>query len=364
MHSVSVKLSFGSGALGDMLPQKNAQQVKAAGTPGLNLQILRLEGHLMPGFSGAPVLDRSGKVVAIGDGGLENGAVGVSWAIPIEQIAILERSSERVSESVVKARELFAAELDTKAAEWATLPQEEYKAVLDRETLRCGSMTFTKIRTAYVAELLDSADDPESVEIFRKLRYASVQISTISPQSPAFDIYAHFETGATFVVPTGIHLRSVGGDCVATNYDYGLHVRVSGEWPANASTAAQSFRKRTLPEGRPYLWRWDPRSRIFEPPIRFDRLKVVREFWNGSEPEQTRIVGAGFSAKALEVLLARNNSFLGVFVMATNPELFDLNRGLFCVDNFRAPGCPELIDNSIEYYALLLAGFLSTFPIG
>jgi S1-C subfamily serine protease len=57
---------------------------------------VRLDGHFLPGLSGAPIFDVSGKVVAIGSGGLKSGAASVSWAVPALHLEALLLSQERL----------------------------------------------------------------------------------------------------------------------------------------------------------------------------------------------------------------------------------------------------------------------------
>jgi hypothetical protein len=46
------------------------------------------------GFSGAPIVDFSGKLIGVADGGLENGAADISWCIHSIHIPLLETSTE------------------------------------------------------------------------------------------------------------------------------------------------------------------------------------------------------------------------------------------------------------------------------
>ena len=61
------------------------------GFPHLNQEVLHLEGDLLPGDSGAPILNEKGHVVAIGNGGLKRGQVGLGWAIPAAQLDAFTR---------------------------------------------------------------------------------------------------------------------------------------------------------------------------------------------------------------------------------------------------------------------------------
>ena len=41
---------------------------------------------MQPGHSGAPIIDREGRVLAIGNGGLKSGTIGQGWAIPVAKL--------------------------------------------------------------------------------------------------------------------------------------------------------------------------------------------------------------------------------------------------------------------------------------
>ena len=51
-------------------------------SPSMKKDVLSIEGHLLPGHSGAPILNGKNEVVGVADGGLKGGSVGISWAIP------------------------------------------------------------------------------------------------------------------------------------------------------------------------------------------------------------------------------------------------------------------------------------------
>jgi S1-C subfamily serine protease len=79
--------------------------------PGIN--IYYIEGNLVPGHSGAPLLDLAGKVVGIVNGGIKGGAAGISWAIPVTNISFV--MAKDVSAAITKLKnegseDLFATE--------------------------------------------------------------------------------------------------------------------------------------------------------------------------------------------------------------------------------------------------------------
>lgn len=50
-------------------------------SPQFNIPVLNLQAQLLPGHSGAPLLDQQGQVIGVGNGGLRGGTVNRSWAI-------------------------------------------------------------------------------------------------------------------------------------------------------------------------------------------------------------------------------------------------------------------------------------------
>lgn len=70
-------------SLDDVIPdaEEPADFIKRK-SPSLEITVLNVQAQLLPGHSGAPILDSKNQVVAIGNGGLRSGTVGRSWAIP------------------------------------------------------------------------------------------------------------------------------------------------------------------------------------------------------------------------------------------------------------------------------------------
>lgn len=67
MSSTLLRLRYGGKRLRDIVPRSVAQALSNVGSPSLDLEITNIEGHLVPGLSGAPIFSPSGKVVAVAD---------------------------------------------------------------------------------------------------------------------------------------------------------------------------------------------------------------------------------------------------------------------------------------------------------
>ena len=72
--------------LGEILPANLERIFVARKSPSLNSQVLYVEGQMIPGHSGSPLLDEHNFVHGVIIGGVEKGSAGITWAIPISQI--------------------------------------------------------------------------------------------------------------------------------------------------------------------------------------------------------------------------------------------------------------------------------------
>lgn len=71
-------------------------------SPSTQALVLHLDGNLLPGHSGAPVLSSDYSLIAVGDGGLEEGKVGWSWAIPFHDVQLKAIDEPEVKELLAK----------------------------------------------------------------------------------------------------------------------------------------------------------------------------------------------------------------------------------------------------------------------
>ena len=72
--------------LGVLLPVVYHHSIKEQiGFPNLEAHVISLDKALAPGDSGAPVFDRDGYVIGIGNGGIPNTGSYISWAMPIQE---------------------------------------------------------------------------------------------------------------------------------------------------------------------------------------------------------------------------------------------------------------------------------------
>jgi hypothetical protein len=72
--------------LKDLVPAMPLSILKERRSPNHLINVLNLQGNLLPGHSGAPIVDSRSRLVAVANGGLKEGFAGISWAVPYNDI--------------------------------------------------------------------------------------------------------------------------------------------------------------------------------------------------------------------------------------------------------------------------------------
>jgi hypothetical protein len=185
----------GGGTLDEMLGEKDKEAIQTLGFPDTTLELLNLEANPAPGFSGSPVLDTDGNVVGIIDGGIEQGAGAVSWAIPVAEVATLMQQPDYVpdqsSDNTQQTSLLYGADLRTTSG----------------DAISVNGFSFVHRRTRSLQEMEGSTEDPRGLQQILTL----VGMNGIETDDMKFDIYEEQMTGACIVVPEGMKLADTGG---------------------------------------------------------------------------------------------------------------------------------------------------------
>ncbi len=71
----------------DLVPDALLRALNKRRSQALDIHVLNINGNLLPGHSGAPLLNGDGQVVGVGNGGIDLGRVGWGWAIPWQDIS-------------------------------------------------------------------------------------------------------------------------------------------------------------------------------------------------------------------------------------------------------------------------------------
>lgn len=96
----------GTTQLINLVPDNLVKPLYDRKSPDLGIQVLSIEGHLLPGHSGAPIFNQDNRLIGVGNGGLDSGRVGISWAIPWREIdwePVSDQISDDISPEIVEA---------------------------------------------------------------------------------------------------------------------------------------------------------------------------------------------------------------------------------------------------------------------
>jgi len=341
MSSTSLQLRYGGHTLRSIVPESVAQAL-SGGSPSLDLEIDSIEGHLLPGHSGAPIFNEQRKLVAIADGGLENGAAALSWGIPAHFLDELANSSEHPETTVAAAAQshavLFSAETEARNLGETT----------------CSGTTLTKLRSATFAQIYKSVDDPAGL-------LQTIQTIKADPSNITFDVYQHLTSGATFVLPTGTELKpATNGDCVALlpSGKIKLHIQIGIlSSPMEVQARSLAF-ERALVDGNTQGWVPDQQWTNLVPLTRFDGLLVRRRAY-----DHVKMFPMYKDKYLFEVLAMRNNVFIGSALMGQSTPQW-LQKITACNAAPTVPECADVRQYAVDFVSAMLGIQLTTFPVG
>ena len=343
MNSTTLSLRFGGSKLQDIVPPAVRESLEQNGSPDVQLEITNIEGHLLPGLSGAPILNSTGDVVAVGDGGLENGTVGISWGIPARMLPKLASSSDQASGSGTHPHNtaLFAAETEAVAM----------------GTVSCSGFVLTKVRTVSFNQLSATTDDPLGLQQL-------VSYFGVNPAAFSFDVYQQLESGATVTVPAGAILQPGGDGCDASIHggDFVVHVSL-----ASVNSLQEADMKATQLEqaaaGGPQGWMVDPQFTYLTPVQRFDGLVVRRRAYMHMNPA-LMYTGSPQDKYFFETMAARRSMLIDASAINNIANAQNRQRAMMCRMNSMLPNCGAENQRTDDWVRSVIAVHLSTFPVG
>jgi len=307
--------------LSDLLEQRFRQQIQSSGALSLATAILRLDGNLVNGLSGAPVIGPDGAVVAIGSGGLQDGAGGIVWAVrasylpsllqqqPINSVAALARSTA------------------------LTFADQAPQAVL--RTQQCGSFKLSLARTVALSELADTSDDPRGLAQL----LATIGSSLSRSDADRFDVWVDIQSGAAIPLPAGTQLQQGPVGCVASVFpNIGFNIVTirsdaatpSGQGAQMASVMLENTINMTFPGLTP-----DPSFTYTAPLVRRDGFIATRKAAGRSFSEPT---GRNQADYVFLTHMTRGDTYVAVAAFRT--VVMDSAQLQYCQTNFSAQGCP------------------------
>jgi len=335
--NTGVKVRFGGNQLRTILPPKVLRQI--TDYPSTSIEILNLEGNLVPGLSGAPIIDNEGRVVGIVDGGLEEGAIGISWGIPASQLQRLAQSTVSKVPGAPRVAELFAADLQA-----GVEPTQTF-----------GRFGLTKVRSRTYQQLTATADDQLGLTQLTRFFQA------FNPNSFRYDVYQDAASGATVVVPEGARLASQGSFIVVSTGERRMSMKIQIKAlasPVESQMQALAFEQQLVAYGGNAVAALDPAWSYLQPMTRFgvtiNRKAILRSVYQGGVPLPDKYY--------FETLASNGRSLLGVAAVNNDASVATFNLEAACAQGL-ADGRCAAVQRSRRIWAQMVLGVqFSSFP--
>jgi hypothetical protein len=187
--------------------------------PQLNAKILRVSSTIQPGHSGAPIINNTGKVIGIADGGLRAGTARLNWAFPASlYVPQLFNSNERpfpaersIQSNLYSSNIIVTEDISD---------EEQYKMIeteVLNNTMGNENQSVTKTWTANYNEIIETMFEEDVNDIL-----AITSENGIDMNDTWYDVYEDYNTGATITIPAGENLVYDNGWFHVNNKTYDL----------------------------------------------------------------------------------------------------------------------------------------------
>ncbi|WP_429593051.1 S1 family peptidase [Sphingomonas zeicaulis] len=334
----------------DMLSATMQDTLRASGELNLESNVLRLDGNLLPGHSGAPLIDAAGRVRAIGSGGLQNGAGGIVWALRADYLGDLASGAVITTVEAVES------------VSGLSFAYQEVQSTVRRAT--CGAATFAFSRTLPLTALYETADDKLGLQ---QLAVVANNADFVTGTA-AYDIWLDEENGASIAVPTGSLLVATGGEQCVVNVSPEVQMRITAtDLPSTnefirwqqVEAAATAFTQSVASQFAIPLMP-DPGFTYAMPLNRPSDGFVVRR-WAYSRMSPGYRMNEVNSEYLFITNMARQNRFYGIASLRRN-FLIDILTAQNCQVRPDADGCSNLRQHFMHWSASSLAVHLATIP--
>ena len=308
---------------------KSASQFKnilgTQGYPSLEARILRISSTIQPGHSGAPIFDRSGRLVGIGDGGLREGIARINWAIPASvYLPELPGSQEKIPRKASAQSSLFSQKVD----EHATVHTQ-------------GESVLEKVWTPSLQAVIATAD-ASLLDIFNDLNEKAIRETGKSLENAMIDVYEDYETGATIAVPKGFAVTyDPDSHLLETRFagqgriDMAIQIVINDTWEQGV-IAMEDFEQNLYGASD---WLDDPQLPDTRDEYPEEPSLLVSRFRYTTDADENTVDEMNMT------LIVDRNDFLGTAVIARKVDTFDAAAWYqFYLMHF----CAELADFAID----------------
>lgn len=345
MDNKPLRVTFGSTLLRDMLPKNVRQELERNQAIDLDLDIVRLDGHLLPGLSGAPIFDNKGRVVAIGSGGLKSGSASVSWGVPALYLSNLLTSSDGLGGGGGGSTSLFAA---------ALLESDGPSS----EAFNCGGVEFvyTGVRTLH--ELTLGHEHLDSIQYLVN----EAELTDADLASFRYHTYQPVNGGGAAAIPEWMVLTHTGPtSCQALSQNNRYTVDFAGQEVSSLEHAQQV----SVQYGDQYaawsqrLWQPFPDYSYIGPIQRHDGMLANRATYFSEGFDGT----ASVLARTFLVHQPPNNplaTFTGIIGTFWN---FNVEWIDYCDEFPQQAGCMPILEEEKMAAQMMLGIFLASAPL-
>ena len=355
----SLRLGYNSdGKLKGLLSKTLQTELNTCKSPDPEIDILYFDGSLLPGFSGAPIVDNSGDLVGIADGGLENGAQSISWGISASNLLTLSNSQD-----------VFTNALCSTQAERVKFSSENLQES-DVDYIALDAFKFIKIKTRTIEEMQATVDDPLGLQ---QLINSFSLTNNVNYLTYTYDIYLDVATGATLCVPEGMELAMENGLLVGRSPNSALSYIA---WPSTLSGNAMDqsrfqnpsvqFENSIINYSQMYLQYQQDTNFSYRTPIQKPNgIMVNRKAFYGYG--QDNYGNYGPVSYLFETHIGVQNTYLGMAVVNLNntQEMINmLNTCVYSGECINASGfqdCDFICENYIAFSQLVLGVHMGGF---
>lgn len=333
--SATLEVIYGDNStLATLLPQKARDRLSTSSRLSVMTNIVRLGGHLVPGYSGAPIINKSGAVVAVGSGGLQGGLVGIGWGIRASYVTELPNGQPPTGVSSAPNGVLYAMSREGEPG----------------QTVRCGDAQFNFVEDRTISDVLETADDKAG---FLNLASSSgIDLEVLGARDVS--IFSDPVSGASFAVPKGTRFQERNGGCFAS-IGNNLLVRLMSSHVRNIADFQDRFLRFETDFARnDLLWTINPAWTYQTPMVMPDGLVVVRKSLNG-------LAGTAQRGWVTETILERDN-----LMMAIQLVNYRVDGDAWASCRFKPAddaACMEVRQSLFGYAEALLGTYLATFPV-
>lgn len=328
----TLRLGYNSnGKLEGLLPRTVKEALNICKRPNPSIEILYLDGSLLPGFSGAPIIDNNGNLVGIADGGLEEGASSISWGIKADKLNAL-----------LNSKEPFPHTLNCGTGSKVSFSSENLLEESHVDFIEYNQFKFIKTKVRTVQEMMYTIDDPAGLQ--QIISEYSMYNNTNYLQFK-YDIYEDLYSGMTFCVPQGTKLKVnndlITGEFRSTGFSiiiYPDHIQVLNPNPTlRYVLSANTFQQMIIAlDGGKLTYQKDfDHSYKSGPVIRYDGIKVNREAYRGYAVEKNTFGQLNYIPKTYSFMthIGRGNYYMGAAALNMSSTLEDANNLSFCISN-------------------------------